>query len=92
MSSEMSALNQNKRLSRLAIISLHVAADKRKRFGTVWVNLFAKENFLSPLLSVFSYLFIPSECSVLVCSFSAGMFTLRVSNIVLMFLGVSFLC
>lgn len=36
---DMSALNQNnKRLSRLAIISEHVAADKRKRFGTVWVD------------------------------------------------------
>lgn len=35
---KMSALNQNKRLSRLAIISKHVAADKRKRFGTVWVD------------------------------------------------------
>lgn len=56
MSSEMSALNQNKRLSRLAIISLHVAADKRERFGTVWVNLFAMENFLSLLQALCFFL------------------------------------
>ena len=36
---DMSALNQNnKRPSRLAIISEHVAADKRKQFGAVWVD------------------------------------------------------
>lgn len=58
----MSVLNQNnKSLSRLAIISKHVAADKRKRFGTVWVD-FCQEDFSSFIPdSFFRYLFIPFE-------------------------------
>lgn len=62
---DMSALNQNnKSLSRLAIISKHVAADKRKRFGTVWVDFCQGEfSFSIPGSIFFSpwYLFILSE-------------------------------
>lgn len=60
---KMSALNQNKRLSRLAIISKHVAADKRKRFGTVWVDFCQGEFSFSIAGSFFLYLFIPSKCN-----------------------------
>lgn len=52
---DMSALNQNnKRLSRLAIISEHVAADKRKQFGTVWVDFCQGEFSFSVPGSFFS--------------------------------------
>lgn len=53
---EISVLNQNnKRLSRLAIISKHVAADKRKRFGNVWA-VFCGGEFSSSFAGSFFYI------------------------------------
>lgn len=81
---DMSALNQNnKRLSRLAIISEHVAADKRKQFGTVWADFCRGEfSFAVPGSIFFWYLFIPSEHDP-VCPFPSGLFTLRFNDVVL---------
>lgn len=83
---EMSVLNQNKRLSRLAIISKHVAADKRKRFGTVWVDFCQGEFSFSIAGSFFcTCLFLLNATLFLhtVCPFPAGLFTLRVTDVVL---------
>lgn len=44
----MSELNQNnRRLSRLAIISKHVAAHRREHFGTVWDDFWRTSSFFS---------------------------------------------
>lgn len=81
----MSVLNQNnKSLSRLAIISKHVAADKRKRFGTVWVD-FCQEDFSSFIPdSFFGTCLFPLKmtphCEPL---FSSSLFTSRVNDVVL---------
>lgn len=48
---QMSELNQNnKRLSRLAIISEHVAAHRREHFGTVWVDFWQAGSFFGTCL------------------------------------------
>lgn len=56
---DMSMLNQNnKRLSRLAIISEHVAADKRKRFGTVRAD-FCQAEFSFSVQGSFFFFLVP---------------------------------
>lgn len=48
---QMSELKQNnKRLSRLAIISKHVAAHRREHFGTVWVDFWRAGSFFGTCL------------------------------------------
>lgn len=48
---QMSGLKQNnKRLSRLAIISKHVAAHRREHFGTVWVDFWRAGSFFGTCL------------------------------------------
>lgn len=92
---EISALNQNnKRLSRLAIISKHVAADKRKRFGNVWV-VFCGGEFSSSVAGFFFFytcLFLLNATLSLhtVHPLPAGQFTVRISNVVLISMGLFF--
>lgn len=86
----MSVLNQNnKSLSRLAIISKHVAADKRKRFGTVWVD-FCQEDFSFFIPGFLFFFFLVPVYSLwkwpslrTVSPFPSGLFTLRASDVML---------